>query len=123
MRRFCFRHLSPIIAVCMIATSFYVLFDLLDLDGSGFEQTGQTCGFEAVMPDCGGEIKSPTANTPVLLPGSLRSLLFAAMHYNAPTSRPTLPSILSYRIVHTRNATQSESASPTQGSDPAQRLA
>lgn len=123
MRRFCSRHLFLLFAVCIIATSFYVLFDLLDIDGSRFKERGQVCGFEAVMPDCSEEIKSPTANTPAPSPGSLRGLLFAAMHYNAPASRPTLPSILSYHIVHTRNATQSESASPTRGSEPAQRLA
>lgn len=123
MRRFCLRHLFLIISACMIATSFYVLFDLLDIDGSRFKERGQACGFEAVMPDCSEEIKSPTANTPAPSPGSLRDLLFATMDPYSFASRPRLPSTSSHYIVHTRNATQSESASPTQGSDPAQRLA
>lgn len=123
MRRFCFRHLFSILAVCMIATSSYVLFDLLDIDGSRFKELAQVCGFEAVMPDSGEEIKPPTAYTPVHQPGPLRSLLPTAMHYFALASRPILPSISSDRLVHTRNATQSESASPAQGSEPAQRIA
>jgi len=124
MRRFCFRHLFLIFAVCMTATSSYVLFDLLDIDGSGFKELTRGCSFEAVMPDCSGEIKSPTANTPAPPPGPLRSLLFSATRYNFLASRPTLPSTSSsYRLVHTRNATQSESASSAQGSEPAQRSA
>lgn len=105
----------------MIATSSYVLFDLLDIDGSRFKNLAQVCGFEAVMPDSSGEIKSPTAHTPAPPPGPLRGLVFTAMSYHSLASRPTLPSTSSYRIVHTRNATQSESASPGRGSEPAQR--
>jgi len=123
MRRFCFRHLFSILAVCMIATSSYVLFDLLDVDGSRFKELAQVCGFEAVMPDSGEEIKPPTAYTPAHQPGPLRSLLFTAARYLAPASRPTLPSTSSHHIVRTRNATQSESISPGLGSEPAQRLA
>jgi hypothetical protein len=121
MRRFCFRHLFLIFAVCMIATSSYVLFDLLDIDGSRFKNLAQACGFEAVMPDAGGEIKSPTAHTPAPPPGPLRNLMFTATGYRSLASRPTLLSTSSYRIVHARNATQSESASPGGEIEPAQR--
>ena len=123
MRRFCSRHLFLIFAVCMTATSFYVLFDLLDIDGSRFKELAQVCGFDAVMPDSGEEIKPPTAYTPAHQLGPLRNLLPTATHYFALASRPTPPSTSSYRLVHTRNATQSESASPAQGSEPAQRIA
>ena len=121
MRRFCFRHLFSILAVCMITTSSYVLFDLLDIDGSRFKELTQVCGFEAVMPDSGEEIKPPTAYTSAPPPGPLRGLLFTATRYNFFASRPTLPATPSYRIVHTRNATQPESASSTPGNEPAQR--
>lgn len=123
MQQFCLRHLFLIFFACTITTSSYVLFDLLDIDGSRFKELGQVCGFEAVMPDCSGEMKSPTAHTPTPPPGSLRSLLFTAMRDNALASRPMLPSTSSYYLVHTRNATQSESTSPGQGSEPAQRSA
>lgn len=123
MRRFCFRHRSSIVAVCMVAMVSYVLFELLDIDGSRFKGLAQVCGFEAVMPDSGEEIKSPTAYTPAPQPGPLCSLLPTATHSFALASRPILPSTSSYRLVHTRNATQSESPSPAQGSEPAQRIA
>lgn len=123
VRRFCFRHLFAFFAVCMIAASSYVLFNVLDVDGSRFKERTQVCGFEAVLPDSSEEIKSPAAYTPAPSPGSLRSPLFTATAYRTLASRPMIPSTSSYRIVHTRNAIQSESASPTQGSEPAQRSA
>lgn len=105
----------------MIATSPYVLFNVLDLDGSRFKELAQACGYEAVMPDSSGEIKSPAAHTPVPSLGPLRGLLFTATDYSSLTSRPTTPLPSSYRIVHTRKTTHSESASPAQGSEPAKR--
>jgi hypothetical protein len=122
VRRFCFRHLLSIFAVCMIATSSYVFFDLLDIDGSRFKDLAQICSLEAVMPDASGEIKSPTAHTPAPSPGFLRDLLFAATSSSALVSRPALPLTYHYHIVHTRNATQSESASYGGGIEPAQRF-
>ncbi len=119
MRHVSFRNLFSFFAVCMIVTSSYVLFNVLDLDGSRFKELAQACGFEAVMPDSGEEIKSPEAQTPAPSLGSLRGLLFTATGYSSLTSRPTIPSPSSYRIVHTRKATQSESASPAQGDEPA----
>lgn len=118
-----FRHLFSFFAVCMIVTSSYALFNVLDLDGSRFKELAQACGFEAVMPDSSGEIKSPAAHTLAPPLGPLRGLLFTATGYRSLTSRPTIPRPSSYRIVHTRKATQSESASPAQGSEPAQRSA
>ncbi len=122
MRRFFLQHVFLIFSVCMIATSSYVLFDLLDIDGSQSRGLAQACGFEAVMPDASGEVKLPTAHAPAPPLGPLRDLLFTAIHYNSPTSCVTLPSPFSSRTVHTRNATQSDFASPAQGSEPAQRF-
>ncbi|CBE67545.1 exported protein of unknown function [Candidatus Methylomirabilis oxygeniifera] len=123
VRRVSFRHLFSFFAVCMIVTSSYVLFNVLDLDGSASRERAQACGFEAVMPDSSGEIKPPAARTPASSLGSLRSLLFTATDYSSLTSRLTIPLPSSYRIVHTRKTTHSESASPAQGSEPAQRSA
>lgn len=119
MRSFCFRHLFAFFAVCMIATSCYVFFNLLDIDGSRFKERGQACGFEAVMPDCSEEIEPPAAYTPAPSSWPLHSPLFTATDYSSLTSRPAIPSTSSYRIVYARNATRSESASPAQGSEPA----
>lgn len=116
-----FRHLFSFFAVCMVVTSSYVLFSVLDLDGSRFKELAQACGFEAVMPDSIGEIKSPASHTPAPSLGPLRGLLFTATGYGSLTSRPTIPLPFSHRIAHTRKTTHSESASPAQGSEPAQR--
>lgn len=123
MRCVGFRHLFSFFAVCMIVTSSYVLFDVLDVDGSRFKELAQACSFEAVMPDSSEEIKSPAAHIPAPPLGPLCGLLFTVTGYSSLTSRPTIPSPSSYRIVHPRKATHSESASPAQGSEPAQRSA
>lgn len=123
VRRGSFRHLFSFFAVCMVVTSSYVLFNVLDLDESRFKELAQACGFEAVMPDSSGEIKSPAAHTPAPSLGPLRGLLFTATGYSSLASRLTIPLPSSYRIVHTRKTTHSESASPAQGSEPAQRSA
>lgn len=108
----------------MLATSSYVLFDLLDIDGSQLRQHAPVSGFEAVMPDASGEIKSPIATAPVPAPEPLRNLWFTPVSDTALTSRSILSSSTSIlRIVRTRNATGSESASSMQGSEPAQRPA
>jgi len=108
----------------MIATSSYVLFDLLDIDGSGLRQHAPACGFEAVMPDCGGEIKSSVATTPTPLPEPLHNLLLIMTLYAALASRSILAASFSIsRVIRTRNATRSEFASSTLGGEPAQQPA
>lgn len=123
IRHFCRRYLSVILTACLIATSTYVLFEVLDLDGAAFEETGQTSGFEAVVPDCGGEIKSPALNTPVPLPQPLCNFSFTTVRYESLAFHPRFSLIPGYYTVHTRNATRSESASPPGESEPAQRFA
>ena len=122
MRLFCLRHLFLIFAVCLIATSSYVLFDLLDIDGSNFKEHAQVCGFEAVMPACGGEIRSPATNSPAPWPAPSHALLFTAACLASFAPRPFLSSISRYLASHTRKDTKRESASLERGNDPARRV-
>lgn len=118
LRRFCLRYFYFIIVACLIVISSNGLSDWF-LDRSDFEVSGQTSGLEAVMPDCDGEIKLSSAMIPALLPGSWRSLLSTTLHYNTLAASPKLPSILIYRLIYARNATQPEYAPSTEGSEPA----
>ena len=121
MRRFCHRHLPLIYSFCLIATSSYVLFDLLDIDGSDFKEYTQVGGFEAVMPASSGESKPSAVEISPLWPVVPRTLLLTASNLTSLAIRPVLPSISRYLIVHTRKATQRESASLVRGNDPARR--
>ena len=124
MRRFCLRHLILIFAFCSIATSSYVLFDLLDIDGSNFKEHAQVCGFEAVMPPpCGGEIRSPATAHPAPWLGFSRGLVFSVARLTSLAPCHVPPSIPHFLTVCTRNAIQRESTSSPGGSDPARRSA
>ncbi len=121
MRRFCLQHLSSIFCLCLIVTSSYVLFDLLDIDGSSFKEHAQVCGFEAVMPTCSGEVRPPATNDPAPWTESSRALLYNGGRLTSLGPRPALVSVSRDLRVHTRKATQREPASLARGSDPARR--
>ena len=123
MRRFFLRHLFLIFSFCLIATSSYVLFDLLDIDGSNFKEHVQVLGFEAVMPASSGESKPSAMEDSLPWPDVSRPLLFTASNLTSLAIRPALPSISRYLIGHTRRTIQRESSSPACGTDPAKRLA
>ena len=121
MRRFCLRHLLLIFSFCFIATSSYVLFDLLDIDGSDFKKHNQVGGFEAVMPASSGESKPSAVEISPSWPEVPRTVLLTVSNLTSLAIRPVLPSISRYLIVHTRRAAQRESASLAPGNDPARR--
>lgn len=121
MRRFCLRHLSSIFCLCLIVTSSYVLFDLLDIDGSSFKEHAQVCGFEAVMPTCSGEVRPPSTKDHALWTESSRTLLYNGGRLTSLGPRPALVSVSRSLRVHTRKATQREPASLARGSDPSRR--
>ncbi len=121
MRRFCLQHLSLIFSFCFIATSSYVLFDLLDIDGSDFKQYTQVGGFEAVMPASSGESKPGAVEISPPWPEVSRTILLTVSNLTSLAIRPALRSTSRYLIVHTRKATQRESASSQRGNDPARR--
>ena len=121
MRRFCLRHLSLIFSFCFIATSSYVLFDLLDIDGSDFKEYTQVGSFEAVMPASSGESKPSAVEISPPWPELSRTVFFTGPNLTSLAIRPVLPSISRYLIVHIRKTTQRESASRARGNDPARR--
>jgi len=121
MRRFCLRHLFVIFFISLIATSSYVLFDLLDIDGSNSREHARACGFEAVMPACSGEIRPTDTKNPAQWPDLLRAPLFTAAHLTSTATRPVPPQIFRYLTFHIRKFTQRESASLERASDPAQQ--
>ena len=121
MRRFCLRHLSSIFCLCLIVTSSYVLFDLLDIDGSSFKEHAQVCGFEAVMPTCSGEIRPPATKDHAPWTESSRTLLYNGGRLTSLASRLVLRSVSRDLRVHIRKATQREPASLARGSDPARQ--
>jgi len=121
MRLFCLRHLFLIFSFCLIATSSYVLFDLLDIDGSDFKEYTRVGGFEAVMPASSAESKPSAVEIPPPWPEVPRTILLTASNLTSPAIRPVLPSISRYLIVYIRKATQGESASLPRGNDPARR--
>ncbi len=123
MRRFCIRHLSVIFSLCLIATSSYVLFDLLDIDGSDFKEYAQGCAFEAVMPASSGETKFTATDNPPPWPLVSRAPLFTTARMGALAPRPAPHSISRCFIVHIHKALQRESTSLARGSDPAKRSA
>ncbi len=123
MRRFCIRHLSAIFSLCLIATSSYVLFDLLDIDGSEFKEYAQGCAFVAVMPASSGETKLTATDNSSPWPSVSRAPLFTTVRMRSVVPRPAPHSISRCLIVHIRKALQRESTSPARESDPARRSA
>ena len=121
MRRFCHRHLPLIFSFCLIATSSYVLFDLLDIDGSNFKEHVQVLGFEAVMPACSGEIRAPATNHPAPWREFSRGLLVTASRHTSLAPRLVCPSIPRYLTVRICKTIQRGSSSSARGSDPARR--
>ncbi len=122
MRRFLIAHLSVIFACCLVATSSYILFDLLDIDGSDFKDHAQVGGLEAVMPASAGQSRPTSLDTvaprTAFLHGSLLPMRLPVL-----ASRPT-PSQLSCRLaVLPRKAQQRESTSVAREGDPARRSA
>ncbi len=123
MRLFCLRHLFLIFTVCLIATSSYVLFDLLDIDGSNFKEHVQVLGFEAVMPACSGETKPPATEKLTPWPALSRAFLLTSVRLTSPAPNRALSPISHYLTAHIRRTIQRDSSSPARGTDPAKRSA
>ena len=123
MRGFCLRHLFLIFSLCLITTSSYVLFELLDVDGSHFREHAPICSFEAVLPACGGEFKPASSHS--LAPWQTFSdgLSISARRLTTVTLRPIPFPASRCLIVHTRMASERGSPSLALGSDPARRSA
>ena len=121
MRRFCLRYLFVIFTSCLVVTSSYVLFDLLDIDGSLFKAQVFVTGFEAVMPACSGDIKPlvPASSMPERT--SSHGPVFTGARLIISSPRPFLPSISRSLTIYVRKASRVESSSLARGSDPASR--
>lgn len=121
MRRFCLQHLFVIFSLCLVATSSYVLFDLLDIDGSNLKEHARVCGFEAVLPAYSGEIKLAGTSNPAPRPTTSPALLFTVARFSPFGLRAVLPSIPRSLVLRIRRAIRVESTSLARGSDPASR--
>ncbi len=122
MRRFLIPHLPVIFACCLIATSAYILFDLLDIDGSDFKDHGQLSGLEAVMPTSSGEGKPTALDTGAFRLASPRgSLLDARLPVLAYCPVPSL--LFWHFVALPRKAQQRESTSLAREGDPVRRSA
>ena len=120
MRRLLPPHLSVIFACCLVATSSYILFDLLDIDGSDFKHHALASGLEAVMPASNGEGKPTALETVAPQPAFLLASLLAA-RLPVLASRPVPSPLLCYITVPPRRAQQRESTSLAREGDPARR--
>ena len=123
MRRFFLRHLFLIFSFCLIATSSYVLFDLLDIDGSNFREHAQVCSFEAVLPACSGETNPPATEKLTPWPALSRAFLLTSVRLTSPAPNRALSPISHYLTAHIRRTIQRDSSSPARGTDPEKRLA
>lgn len=123
MQRFFLRHLSVIFSLCLITTSSYVLFDLLDIDGSNLKEHSQVCGFEAVLPPCGGEIKPAATNNPTPWPAIPRGVSLSELRCATHAFLPVARSVSSCPSTHIRKVPRREPTSSARGSDPARRSA
>ncbi len=120
MRRFLIPHLSVIFACCLVATSSYILFDLLDIDGSDFKDQAQVSGLEAVMPASGGGSKPTALDTVAPRSAFLCGSLLAA-RLPVLASRPVPSPLPCHFAVLPRKAQQRESTSLAREGDPARR--
>lgn len=121
MLHYVLRHLSTIFVCCFIATSSYVLFDLLDIDGSNLQIYSQFCG-EAVISASGQVSKPSEVDVPTPNLAFPRSLLLAQGHLALLALRPTLPTIFFQFSVFPRKATRLQSPSLDCETDPARPL-
>lgn len=117
MRRFCRSQLGPLGAFALLVVSSYVLFDLLDIDGSNFQRGGDVyvIAEEKVAGDkgvCGDGLAPAWLAPPRTLPLALRW---------SPNGPPPAPADgrPPCRIVRTRRGTVHQPTRAAQGSDPA----
>jgi len=122
MIRFFHRHLYVIFVFCLIATSSYVLFDLLDIDGSNFKAHEQLCG-EAVVSTPGGVGKPAEVDAPTPRLAFSRGLSLAEGRLALLALRPALPTGFLHYTVLPRKATQRTSTSLACEGDSARQLA
>ncbi len=122
MLRFFLRHLSVIFVCCFIATSSYVLFDLLDIDGSNSQAHTQLCG-EAVTSTPGEVSKPAKVDAHTARVAFPRAPLLAEGRLTLVALRPAPPQIFLHLTVLPRKAAQRKSTSPGCESDPPRQLA
>src|SRR5262245_2676327 len=116
-------HLRLAGTICLVAVSAYILFDLMDIDGSNYAKPGEVCLIGA--QSSAGEEEGKYAWKPV--PGAWhappRVLPLALRRSVADLPLVSDCRNSSYVAVRPHHVTSQETGVPEEGSDPARRSA